>query len=60
VKPEKYMSNLKAVTEDPLSSDEMDAIRKLDRNCRFIKGQVFTWEGADWEDLWDNNGIIKN
>jgi diketogulonate reductase-like aldo/keto reductase len=59
VKPEKFVANLRAVTEDPLSRDEMDAIKKIDRNCRFIKGQVFTWEGAGWEDLWDLNGIIK-
>ncbi|KAA6330034.1 Aldo/keto reductase [termite gut metagenome] len=52
VKPEKYMSNLRATTEDPLTEYEMKAIQAIDRNCRFIKGQVFTWEGATWEDLW--------
>ncbi len=59
VKPEKFMSNLRCVTEDPLSAEEMAAIKALDRRCRFIKGQVFTWEGATWEDLWDEDGVIK-
>ncbi|MDR3235669.1 MAG: aldo/keto reductase [Prevotellaceae bacterium] len=59
VKPEKFAANLRAATEDPLSCGEMEAIRALDRNCRFIKGQVFTWEGAVWEDLWDLDGVIK-
>jgi diketogulonate reductase-like aldo/keto reductase len=52
VKPEKFMSNLRATIEDPLTEKEMAAIKALDRNNRFIKGQVFTWEGATWEDLW--------
>ncbi|GAB6395059.1 MAG: aldehyde reductase [Bacteroidales bacterium] len=59
VKPEKFMSNLKAATEDPLTGKEMAIIRQLDRNCRFIKGQVFTWKGATWEDLWDLDGTIR-
>jgi diketogulonate reductase-like aldo/keto reductase len=54
VKPEKIASNLKAVIEDPLTDEEMLAIKKIDRNCRFIKGQVFTWKGATWEDLWNS------
>lgn len=59
VKPEKFMSNLRCVTEDPLSPDEMATIKSLDKNCRFIKGQVFTWVTArDWRDLWDEEGII--
>ena len=50
-----YVSNLKCVTEDPLSPEEMQIIAKADKNCRLIKGQVFLWEGAKgWEDLWDN------
>ncbi|KAA6301472.1 MAG: Aldo/keto reductase [Candidatus Ordinivivax streblomastigis] len=53
VKPEKFMSNLRAAIEDPLTEHEMQAIKAIDRNNRFIKGQVFTWEGATWEDLWD-------
>ena len=59
VKPEKFAANLRCVTEDPLTEQEMDAIKALDKNCRFIKGQVFTWEGASWEDLWDEDGTIK-
>jgi hypothetical protein len=42
------------VTEDPLTDAEMETIKKADKNCRLIKGQVFLWEGANgWEDLWD-------
>ena len=59
VKPEKFMSNLRCVTEDPLTAEEMETIKSLDKNCRFIKGQVFTWVSArDWRDLWDEDGII--
>ena len=54
-----YVSNLKAVTEDPLTADEMAVIKTLDRNNRLVKGQVFLWEGAKgWEDLWDLDGVI--
>ena len=54
-----YTGNLKCITEDPLSSEEMAIMKSLDRNCRFIKGHVFLWEGADdWYDLWDINGEI--
>ena len=59
VKPEKFMSNLRCVTEDPLTDAEMAAIQALDRRNRFIKGQVFTWPGATWEDLWDEDGVIR-
>lgn len=53
VKKEQYLNNLKCVTEDPLTQAEMELIRKADRNCRLIKGQVFLWPGAKgWEDLW--------
>ena len=59
VKPEKMYSNLKGITEGPLTEDEMKAISKIDKNCRLIKGQVFLWETAkSWEDLWDLNGEI--
>ncbi|MDE6882531.1 MAG: aldo/keto reductase [Lachnospiraceae bacterium] len=58
VKESQYLSNLKCVTEDPLTEQEMEAIRQEDKNCRLIKGQVFLWEGArGWEDLWDIDGI---
>jgi len=52
VKPIKMASNLRSATEDPLTSEEMDAIKAIDKNCRLVKGQVFTWKGATWEDLW--------
>ena len=59
VKPEKYRSNLEAVVKDPLTEAEMEAIARIDKNCRLIKGQVFLWEGAQgWEDLWDLDGHI--
>lgn len=54
-----YTSNLKCVTEDPLTQAEMESIRLADKNCRLIKGQVFLWPGAnDWHDLWDEDGTI--
>lgn len=59
VKTEKFTANLQCAIEDPLTKEEMDAIYALDKGCRFIKGQVFCWEGANWEDLWDEDGIIK-
>ncbi|MBB3188260.1 aldo/keto reductase [Microbacter margulisiae] len=59
VKHEKLQGNLRSVTEDPLTDAEMEAIKNVDKRCRLIKGQVFTWKGATWEDLWDENGVIK-
>lgn len=57
--PRNYIANLRAVAEDPLTPEEMEAIAKIDRNCRLIKGQVFLWRGArGWEDLWDLDGTI--
>ena len=49
--------------EDPssgkLTEEEMDMIRRADKNCRLVKGQVFLWPGAKgWEDLWDVDGTI--
>lgn len=59
VKERNYVANLQCVTEDPLTDEEMETIRKADRHCRLIKGQVFLWPGAtDWRDLWDENGVI--
>lgn len=59
VKEPQYVSNLQCITEDPLTAEEMECIRKADRNCRLIKGQVFLWPGAKgWEDLWDMEGRI--
>ncbi|MBM6750175.1 aldo/keto reductase [Mediterraneibacter glycyrrhizinilyticus] len=54
-----YVSNLKAMTEDPLTEEEMAKIATLERNNRLVKGQVFLWPGAkDWHDLWDEDGKI--
>lgn len=51
-------SNLQALVEPPLEAADMAAIAGIDRNCRLVKGQVFTWAGArGWEDLWDPDGI---
>ncbi len=59
VKEEKYVTNLKCLTEDPLTEEEMAKIATLERNNRLVKGQVFLWEGAkDWHDLWDEGGVI--
>lgn len=57
VKESQYISNLSCILDDPLSEQEMEAIRREDADCRLIKGQVFLWEGAKgWEDLWDMDG----
>ena len=54
-----YLANIRGVVEDPLSTDEMQAIADIDRNCRLIKGQVFLWkENQGWEELWDQDGVI--
>lgn len=54
-----YVSNLKCVTEDPLTDEEMAKIVTLEKGNRLVKGQVFLWEGAkDWHDLWDEDGVI--
>ncbi|MCL2058660.1 MAG: aldo/keto reductase [Oscillospiraceae bacterium] len=54
-----YLANIKCITEDPLTYEEMEMMRGAERNCRLIKGQVFLWEGANtWLDLWDTDGTI--
>lgn len=54
VTPSKIESNIKGVMNKPITDEEMEAIRKIDKHCRLIKGQVFLWPGAKgWEDLWD-------
>ncbi|MCI8374417.1 MAG: aldo/keto reductase [Lachnospiraceae bacterium] len=59
VKESQYVSNLKCVTEDPLTETEMARIAGADKGCRLVKGQVFLWPGATgWEDLWDMDGTI--
>jgi alcohol dehydrogenase (NADP+) len=59
VNPVNILNNLLAVVSQPLSQEDMEAISKIDKNCRLIKGQVFLWkEGQTWEALWDLNGEI--
>ena len=59
VKPEHYVSNLRAAVTPPLGDADMAALATIDRGCRLIKGQVFLWrEGQSWEDLWDPRGTI--
>ena len=59
VKPAQYLENLRCAVTDPLTEEEMEKIRKADKNCRLVKGQVFLWPGADdWKDLWDLDGKI--
>ena len=41
-----YVSNLRCTVEDPLTEQEMEALKSVDCNCRLVKGQVFLWEGA--------------
>jgi len=54
-----YLDNLKAAVTVPLTQDDMQAIAKINKNCRLIKGQVFLWkDNQTWEDLWDINGEI--
>ena len=49
-----YAGNLKCTTEDFLTDEEMEILRKADKNARLIKGKVFLWESAkDWRDIWD-------
>ncbi len=57
--PRNMLANLKSLTTEKLSDAEMEALSKIDKNCRLIKGQVFLWkEGQTWEDLWDLDGNI--
>ena len=49
-----YVGNLQCTTEDFLTEEEMEILRKADKNARLIKGKVFLWEDAkDWRDIWD-------
>jgi len=59
--PRNYTANLRGVLSEPLTHDDMKAIKAADKNCRLIKGQVFLWkEGQDWRDLWDEDGEIAS
>jgi diketogulonate reductase-like aldo/keto reductase len=61
IHPKEYLSNLKAITTEPLTDEEMQEIAGIDKNNRLIKGQVFLWESAkDWQDLWDLDGGIAS
>lgn len=61
VRPNEYWSNLKSAVTAPLTEEEMQAIARIDKNNRLIKGQVFLWESAkDWQDLWDLDGQIAS
>jgi len=54
-----FYENLEAAAQIQLTEDDMQAIEKIDKNCRLIKGQVFLWkDNQSWEDLWDINGEI--
>jgi alcohol dehydrogenase (NADP+) len=58
---EEYLGNLTGAITDPLTKEEMKEIKKIDKGCRLIKGQVFLWPGAEgWEDLWDLGGVIPS
>jgi len=58
-KEKNLYANLKCVTEDPLTDEEMRILAGCERNNRLVKGQVFLWPGAtDWHDLWDEDGVI--
>ena len=46
VKPAQYLENLRCAVTDPLTEEEMEMIRRADKNCRLVKGQVFLWPGA--------------
>jgi alcohol dehydrogenase (NADP+) len=61
VKRAQMLSTLEGVVGEPLTHADMEAISKIDRACRLIKGQVFLWPHANhWEDLWDVDGIIPS
>lgn len=54
-----FLGNLEAAVHAQLTEDDMQAIAKIDKGCRLIKGQVFLWkDNQSWEDLWDVNGEI--
>ncbi|MBN1926393.1 MAG: aldo/keto reductase [Prolixibacteraceae bacterium] len=61
VTPSKIQSNIEGVMGELITDDEMEAISKIDKQCRLIKGQVFLWPGAkSWEDLWDIDGFVTS
>eukprot|EP01084_Bolivina_argentea_P178682 308816_1 len=55
--PSRLEENLKAANLPNLTKEQMDRLLKIDKNCRLIRGQVFSWkQGQDWHDLWDDLG----
>ena len=59
IKRHQFEAALDAVCADPLTEEDMQAITKIDKNCRLIKGQVFLWkQNQSWRDLWDEDGEI--
>ena len=55
------LANLQGVSQDALTTEELNRIEDVECNSRLIKGQVFLWEGAkSWEDLWDLDGEISH
>ncbi|WP_221774613.1 aldo/keto reductase [Pelagicoccus albus] len=57
--PRNMLANIQSLVTPKLSDEEMEALSKIDKNCRLIKGQVFLWkEDQTWEDLWDLDGTI--
>lgn len=59
VKPTQILTNLRCITEKPLTPEMLNALRSVEANSRLIKGQVFLWEGSgSWLDLWDVDGTI--
>ncbi len=58
--PVNIKSNFDCLSMPDFTEQEMEAIRKADKNCRLVKGHVFLWEGAsDWRALWDIDGKIN-
>lgn len=59
-KEKNIKGNLLSVCEDPLTIEELDKLKNVEKNCRLIKGHVFLWKDAkDWHDLWDEGGFIN-
>ena len=58
-KPRNYLANLQCTLSPPLTEEEMQAIKGIEKGCRLIKGQVFLWkDGQSWEALWDLDGEV--
>ena len=50
-----YVENLRCITRNFLTENEMSRLASSDKNYRLIKGKIFLWEDAkDWRDIWDN------